>query len=77
MPAEEQRRLLMFVTGSKKVRFCCVDFVSYPAGGTGHGPPSYGPHVLQHSRAPGVFGRGKIDEAAEESHHGVRGFRAK
>ncbi|CAM9338819.1 unnamed protein product [Ectocarpus sp. 4 AP-2014] len=73
MPAEEQRRLLMFVTGSKKNSRGGDD----PAGGAGHGPPSHGPHVFQHSRAPGVFGRGKVDEAPQESSHGVRGFRAK
>lgn len=33
MPAEEQRRLLMFVTGSKKVSFCCVDSVTCCAEG--------------------------------------------
>ncbi|CAN0069816.1 unnamed protein product [Ectocarpus sp. 8 AP-2014] len=61
MPTEEQRHLLMLVTGSKKVRFCCADSVSGipspagtdPAGGIGLGPSSHGPHVLQHPEYSG------------------------
>ncbi|CAM9871697.1 unnamed protein product [Ectocarpus sp. 6 AP-2014] len=49
MPAEEQRHLLMFVTGSKKAPLGGLD----PAGEIGLGPASLGPHVLQQTEYSG------------------------